>query len=512
MNDSIIGNCIGETSITSLSFISKRMPSVGEYVIIEYDKYLVLGMIESLVRGSVALNEDIYNPESIEKIRNIEGNDYYVKGNISLLGDVNDNLRLPRIPAPPGTPVIKADDDILREVFRQDNSIQIGSLINQSDVDFGINVNSMVSRHLAILAMTGAGKSNTVSVLIDELLGCNGCIFVFDMHSEYVSADFTNGSVNPIKPIINPKYMEFDEIKRLASIPTNASNQERWFRKAFKVAQENMQNGTEESNDFIEALILILEKWSIPRGDKDSDEYNSKEYNAILDVLNKMEDLQAKYGKLLDTNTSNILSKIKPGMCNVLDLGQVDENTSEVVVSHVLRNALKSRKSIVKQEVDEGLKVPVFFVLEEAHILAPNNRNTKCKYWITRIAREGRKFGLGLCLVSQSPKSVDSETLSQANNMIILRLVEPKDQQHVQNSSESLSDDLIQQLPGLNIGEALVLGMMTRIPALVKINSFKGKTRGGDLDILDVWAKGIKEDEEELKRQKEDLDSLRGDY
>ena len=507
MNDNIIGNCIGETSITSLSFISKKMPSVGEYVIIEYEGYNVLGMIESLVRGSVALNGDIYNPDNIEKIRNIEGNDYYVKGNISLLGDVNDNLRLPRIPAPPGTPVIKADGDILRDVFRQDNSIQIGSLINQGDVDFGVNVNSMVSRHLAILAMTGAGKSNTVSVLIDELLACNGCIFVFDMHSEYVSADFTNGKVNPIKPIINPSYMEFDEIKRLASIPTNASNQERWFRKAFKKAQDNMREGVEESNDFIEALILILERWA---SEKEDD--NTKEYNIIIDVLNKMEDLKAKYGKLLNTTTSSILSKIKPGMCNVLDLGQVDENTSEVVVSHVLRNALKSRKSVVKEDSEDGLKVPVFFVLEEAHILAPNNRNTKCKYWITRIAREGRKFGLGLCMVSQSPKSVDSETLSQANNMIILRLVEPKDQQHVQNSSESLSDDLIQQLPGLNIGEALVLGMMTRIPALVKINSFKGKTRGGDLDILDVWAKGSSEDEEELKRQKEELDSLRGDY
>ena len=507
MNSDIIGNSIGETSVTDLSFISRDMPSVGEYVIVKYDDYSVLGMIESLVRGSVALNGDIYNPENIEKIRNIEGNDYYVKGNIRLLGDVNDNLRLPRVPAPPGSPILKADKDTLKEVFHQDNSIQIGSLINQSDVDFGVNVNSMVSRHLAILAMTGAGKSNTVSVLIDELLSCNGCIFVFDMHSEYVGADFTNGDVNPIKPIINPKYMEFSEIKQLANIPSNASNQERWFRKVFNKAQEDMRLGVEKSHDFIESLIMILEGWA---SEKEDD--NVKEYNIILDVLNKMEDLQSKYGKLLNTNTGNILGKIKPGKCNVLDLGQVDENTSEVIVSHVLRNALKSRKSFVKQESEDGLNVPVFFVLEEAHILAPNSRNTKCKYWITRIAREGRKFGLGLCLVSQSPKSVDSETLSQANNMIILRLVEPKDQQHVQNSSESLSDDLIQQLPGLNVGEALVLGMMTRIPALVKINSFKGKSRGGDLDILNIWNDKIKEDKEELERQEDELNTLRGDY
>ncbi|MDD3408288.1 MAG: ATP-binding protein, partial [Methanobacteriaceae archaeon] len=221
---------------------------------------------------------------------------------------------------------------------------------------------------------------------------------------------------------------------------------------------------------------------------------------------------QSTYGKLLDTNTGNILTQLKPNSCNVLDLGQVDENTAEVIVSHVLRNALKSRKNFIHENDVNALNIPVFFVLEEAHILAPQNRSTKCKYWITRIAREGRKFGLGLCMVSQSPKSVDSETLSQANNMIILRLVEPKDQQHVQSSSESLSDDLVGQLPSLNVGEALVLGMMTKIPTLVKINSFKGKNVGGDLDICKIWSQNLKSKTEELDEMEDDFLNLGGDY
>ena len=158
------------------------------------------------------------------------------------------------------------------------------------------------------------------------------------------------------------------------------------------------------------------------------------------------------------------------------------------------------------------MSYPLFFVVEEAHILAPQNRSSNSKYWITRIAREGRKFGLGLCLVSQSPKSVDAETLSQANNMIILRLVEPKDQKHVQTASESLSEDLVKQLPSLNIGEALVLGLMTKVPTLVKINEFKGRQRGGDLDIIEQWKTNKETEEESLQLQLSQFKDLSGGY
>lgn len=501
----MIGRCIGETSLTEVSFISKEMPQVGEYVTIEYSGKTILGMIESLVRGSVSLNNEIYNPDTIEKIKEIEGDDYYIKGSVKILGDVKDHLKIPRTPAPPGTAIKKAPDTILKEIFDIENSLKLGHLINQENVDVGIDINKMVSRHLAILAMTGAGKSNTVSVIIDGLLEHNGCMLIFDMHSEYVDAEFTNGEVNIIKPMVNPKNMEFSEMKKLANIPPNAALQERYFRKAFNTANDRIKDGTAGTTDFIELLKIILEEMY-------GEGENANEKNKIMDVLNKIEDLNIKYDRLLNTNVSKILKQIEPGKANVLDLGQVDENTAEVLVAHILRTALKSRKDYVKNENKEALSYPVFFVIEEAHILAPQNRNPQSKYWITRIAREGRKFGLGLCLVSQSPKSVDGETLSQANNMIILRLVEPKDQRHVQSASESLSEDLVNQLPSLNIGEALVLGLMTKIPTLVKIDEFKGRQRGGDMDILGQWKSQKENDEKELKKQEEEFDDLLGGY
>lgn len=502
----IIGRCIGEISLLEVDFISNSMPQVGEYVSIKYDGKNVLGMIENLVRGNVALNSEIYDVEDIETITKVSGSDLYVKGKVRLLGDVDDNLKLPRIPAPPGTPITKADDEILKKVFNLENPLKLGTLVNQSDVEVNVDVNSIMNRHLAILAMTGAGKSNTVSVLIDGLLKYNAPVFVFDMHGEYVGATFTNGEVNVIEPIINPTYMSFSEIRKLAKITGSAHIQERYFRKAFKKAKEIISGGGAGTNDFLKILFSVLESWY------NDEERSSKERNSIVDVMNKVDDLMEKYDNLFNTNKGNILGTIQVGKANVLNLSQTDEATAEVLVSHIMRNSLQYRKNAVHKTSDKTLDFPVFYILEEAHILAPNKRDSDSKFWIQRVAREGRKFGLGLCLVSQSPKTVDHDALSQMNNMIILRLVEPEDQRHVQSASESLSGDLVKQLPSLNVGEAILTGLMTNVPTLVKIDEFKGRRHGGDLDVVSILANFEEDEAEEIRKQEEDSLNLGYDY
>jgi DNA helicase HerA-like ATPase len=92
-----------------------------------------------------------------------------------------------------------------------------------------------------------------------------------------------------------------------------------------------------------------------------------------------------------------------------------------------------------------------------------------------------------------------------------MKLIEPSDQRHVQQASERLSDDLLSQLTSLNIGEAVVLGPMTKIPALVKIDKFAGKLSGGDPDIIEEWKKSAKEKDKKLKKEKKEIDDLYGD-
>ncbi|MBE6490702.1 MAG: ATP-binding protein [Methanobrevibacter sp.] len=499
----VVGICVGETSLTEVTFISDKMPKVGEYVTIEYDDKQVLGMIENLIRGNDALNVDINDFKAIQKISSIGVEDNYIRGKVKILGDINDNLRLPRTPVLPGTEIRLADSEILKDIFKVNNPLKLGCLVNQSDVDVNVDANPILSRHLAILAMTGAGKSNTVSVLIDQLLGYSVPVFVFDMHGEYKDAEFPNGQVNVISPKINPNYMAFNEIRRLVNIPSNGYIQERHFRKAFKQAKSMLKDGKATTNNFLQIMYDILYDQSLEEG---SD-------RQIVDVMNKIDDSMDRYSNLFDKNASNILSTIKAGFVNVLDLSQVDESVASVLVSHILRNSLQRSKDAAHSDnKQELLDNSVFFILEEAHILAPNKRDSDSKRWIQRVAREGRKFGLGLCLVSQSPKTVDHDALSQMNNMIILRLVEPEDQRHVQSASESLSQDLVNQLPSLNVGEAIVLGLMSKVPTLVKIDEFRGRRHGDDMDIVSHF-KNIKERKaEELKRQEQETLDMGYDY
>ena len=499
----VVGICVGETSLTEVTFISDKMPQVGEYVTIEYDGKKVLGMIENLVRGNDALNIDINDFKAIRQISKIGAEDNYIRGKVKILGDVNDNLKLPRTPVLPGTEIKLADAEILKEIFKVTNPIKLGALVNQSDVEVNVEANPILSRHLAILAMTGAGKSNTVAVLIDQLLGYSVPVFIFDMHGEYKDAEFPNGNVNVIKPKINPQYMTFYEIKKLVNIPSNGYIQERHFRRAFKKAKEMLSDGVAHTNNFLQIIYDILEADSQVEG---SDKQ-------IVDVMNKIDDSMDRYSNLFDQYTGNILTSIKKAHANVLDLSQVDESVASVLVSHILRNSLQRSKNAAHSgNKKELLDNSIFFILEEAHILAPNKRDSDSKRWIQRVAREGRKFGLGLCLVSQSPKTVDHDALSQMNNIIILRLVEPEDQRHVQSASESLSQDLINQLPSLNVGEAIVLGLMTRVPTLVKIDKFKGRQHGDDMDIVSHFINSQKDDEKEIDDLEDELLEMGYDY
>lgn len=493
-----LGTCIGEASTTEAVFISKTMPRAGEYVVLEYDGRQVLGMVEGLVRGSPSITEDILDPEVAERILKLEGpGAQYIRATARLLGDA-DALEIPRVPPPPGTKVRRADSATLKRIFGS-SGIKLGRLLSHPDVEVYVDANRMLTRHLAILAITGAGKSNAVGVIVDGILALDGMPVIFDMHSEYARAEFKGGAKR-IAPKFNPIYLTFAELKRLINVDEKAYVQERFLRETYKEAMSSVRSG---STSLLNAMVSQLE---MKLGEDDGEratKMNPQEKNSLAGVLSKLDDFGDKYGEILDEHAGDILDSLEQGKANVIDLGGVDEDYADVIVSHVLRKILQRRK---RKDMP-----PAFCIIEEAHILAPAYRSTLSKYWIDRIAREGRKFGVGLCLVSQRPKSLDQNSLSQANNAIIMRLVEPTDQRHVQQASERLSDDLLSQLASLNIGEAVVLGLMTKIPALVRIDKFEGKLGGGDPDVVGEWMRNLRSKEEKSKTAKKELGELYSD-
>ncbi|RAP45106.1 MAG: ATPase [Methanosphaera sp. rholeuAM6] len=501
----IIGRCYGETEPHKVAFISKKTPAVNEYVYLEYNGRTVMGIIDTLLRGSFTLSDDLLDEDAIGKIVDIEGmSDQYIRGEVTILGDIN-TLEIPRTPAPIGTPIIRATIDQLDQLFHNNEGIKIGTVLSQPEVDVKLDVNKMVSRHLGILAMTGAGKSNATSVIIDELLLLGGTILVFDMHSEYGKTKFNNGSKKSIDAKINPRYLNIHEYKRLARIPDSATNQERYLREAYDYAKKLDKNG--KCSSFIDSMIFYANSKANEFGEEGNK--NKSHEDAARQVEFKLDDMKRIYHSILDkTDVDDIVNILEVGKVNIISLSSLDEIATDIIVNHVLSEILRRRKNARTTGEEPTLDFPIFNIIEEAHILASQRRDTRSKKTISRIAREGRKFGVGLCLVSQSPKSLDSESLSQLNNLIILRLVEPSDQAHVQKSSESLSEDLLKKLPSLNVGEAVVLGQMTKVPTLVKIDEFKGTTIGNDLDILDIWRTAKREKEERNKQNMTEIDEL----
>lgn len=498
----IIGRCYGETSPTKVSFISKKTPAVNEYVYLEYNGKTVMGIIDNLLRGSFTLSDDLLNEDTIGRIVQIEGDeDQYIRGEISILGDIN-NLEIPRTPAPIGTIIKRATIDQLEKLFSNEDGITIGTVLSQPEVNVKLDVNKMVSRHLGILAMTGAGKSNATSVIIDELLALGGTVLVLDMHSEYGKTEFKNGKKRSIPAKINPRDLSIYEFKKLCNVSDGATNQEKYLRDAYETATKKSMDGKLDDNTtFIEDMINYANDVSSEL--ENAERKNNSHIDAVNQVVFKLNDMMRKYKSILDsTDVSDIVSVIEPGKVNIIGLSSLDEIASDILVKHVLTEILNRRKNFMTTGKGNLLEFPIFSIIEEAHILASQRRNTRSKSIIGRIAREGRKFGVGLCLVSQSPKSLDSEALSQLNNLIILRLVEPSDQSHVQKSSESLSEELLKKLPSLNVGEAVILGQMTKVPTMVKIKEFKGRSIGNDLDILSLW-QNAKNKKDSLKKESE---------
>ena len=477
-----IGYVVDNATPRSVRFVSQKPPLLGDYVVVEPGDggEPVLGLVKSVGTRSVTLASlpGVYDPAVVEKLRaEASPGDVFFESSAALIGRVGDDgVEMPRSPPLPGARVYRAPAGLLSRVFggRPPRWIRVGRLLAREDVEVYVDVNMMVSRHTAVLAVTGAGKSNTVAVIADALARLGGTVLIFDFHGEYVGSSI-GGGVNVIDAKINPRLLSIGELMALLGIEHRYYNQERVLRLALRRVEQRSVH-----HRFLDELaeeVEALQGTGLAR---------REEATAAVAVLNKIEGMKERYGEIIDDSAPDPVTRLLPGRVNVVDLSRVDEDAADVVVSHVLRVLLRERKRHRHGE-RSLVPFPVLAVLEEAHILAPRDEDTLSKYWLARVAREGRKFGLGLMLVSQRPKGLDPDILSQMNNLIVLRIVEPSDQRYIQEASESLSSDLVEQLPGLNTGEAVLVGPFVRAPALVKIDRFRGRLGGGDIDIVAEW-------------------------
>lgn len=480
----ILGVVIGESRPTDVTVQSSKPLSVGEYVIIDSQDGQILGLVEKSIISSEALTDVRNFDEAVEskEVADINSRDKNYKVKIGILGFLDKlqkgQMILPAIPPLPGTSILEATQKDLGVIFgpKTEEWIRIGSLLRNSSIEAKININKIVSRHLAILAMTGMGKSNLVSLVARHVASLNGTLIIFDYHNDYENLDVPK--MNYMLAKINPRLLPADKLAEVIELRENADKQQRALRESFTEA-------VKQSKDFWQALEESASSFGrTAKGYADS----------ASRVLDKIDDAKHRFSDILDPDCGDPVDLIKEGRVNILNISELSERQANAGLAYYLQELLQHRKDSVwerkgkssNKRVNKFL-APIFVIIEEAHVFIPKGEHTDTKYWASKVAREGRKFGIGLCVVSQRPRNIDPNVLSQMGSLAIMKIVQDDDQQQIASAAESLSKDLLSQLSSLNIGDAVLIGQWVNLPSIVHVDEVKSKKSGSDLNAVSEW-------------------------
>lgn len=524
MESRTLGKVAPGTTPLSASMVaySDVLPRVGEYVLIEDEATRILGMVTEVVRGAFEFErEDLLQAEHYDKILSVlDKPSNWVRAYVKMIGVLNgDELSgLPKVPVSPAAEVRVAPREILEKIFKpaDGDGVWIGKLITREDVDVYLNPDEILSRHLAILAVTGAGKSNTVAVILEEILRMGGVALLFDVHSEYSDMVFNcdHCQVEVIRPLIDPSTLSLDETARLIGISyESAAKMYIYLKRAYNSSKRLLKSGElgryisracidGDPEDMLAGIHAIV-KLSIDEDGSSDDEnllrYESRDKESVMSLLARLEHVRDRYSSVIAPRSGEIVDHLNYGKLVVVDLGSLDFELTDIVVGKTLFALLSRAKAARAGSLKGSIPIPVLTVLEEAHALIPSGERTYTSSAAAQIAKEGRKFGVGLCLVSQRPKGLNSDILSQMVNKIVLRIIEPDDQAYIRRTTEFLSEDMLSYLPSLDVGEAVIVGPMVRIPALVRVRLSEVKRRGESLRARELWRKGIERRDEELR-------------
>ena len=234
-----IGYVAGESTPSSVEVITSSALAVGKYIMIGSGTSGILGLVEHSKVSSSAMDiaKDYRSAQEATQVSSIDLRDKKYTSKIMLLGALGtlqkEKPRLPDVPPEPGTPIYEAQSKDLEGIFGPDGErwAKVGTLLRDPQTVSKIDVNKIVSRHLGILAMTGMGKSNLVSLLAKRIGQINGTVVIFDYHDDYVSLKLKEVTYTEAR--INPRLLDPDSLAEVLEIRENASVQQRILRMAF---------------------------------------------------------------------------------------------------------------------------------------------------------------------------------------------------------------------------------------------------------------------------------------
>jgi len=479
------------------SVITGRPLPVGDYVVApSADGRDVLGMVDRTEIRSIIMEKSTNSVGALAAGRLASANprDKSYVSHVRVMGLLEElrsnRVMMPSLPPMPGSPVRRASESDLSAAFGGPGEewVPVGALLRSPSVRVHVNLNRAAQRHLAILASTGAGKSNLLALIAKHVASMRGTMVIFDYHGEYLDLDL-GGRGRAVRPRVNPRLLDPDELADLLEIREAADKQRHVLSEALERAKD--------SKDFWEGLRAGLR--AIAEGD-------SREYREparrVLDILASA---LRRLGPVLDPESPGPLKLIAEGYVNVVNLSDLSPRQADVVISQFMDEVLIDRKRSRAGQGGGGASPgPIVLALEEAHAFIPGgDGDWRTRDSAARIAREGRKFGVSLVIVSQRPQRLDQDVLSQVGSLAIGRLLNQRDRSFVQESSEFVTEEISDYLPDLNPGEMVLVGQWVKLPALVRVDRVPEKLSGRDVDFVREWRSraGPSEDTDELIRR-----------
>lgn len=465
----ILGRISGKTTTNKFSFIAESSVKKFDYLQVAHKDYgFVLCQILELERTQ----------ETLCKCQVIG----YLE---------NELLKTIRIPFSPGSEVLKAENKLIKQILGSEKGAYIGKLEGK-DITVNLNLRKLLTKHLAVLAKSGAGKSYTVGVILEEILEQKIPLVIIDPHGEYSSlAEKNNDSKDNEKMAVfnvqpkSYKTKEYGDTTVLQNVyPIKISNHisqselDHLIPGKLNATQLGMMYSAMKTTNKMDFDSLILEL--------EAEESSSKW--TLINILKGL-----KNTKIFSDNPTSLNDLVKSGSASIINMKGIPPEFQEIITYKLLNDMFEARKKN---------KIPPFFcVIEEAHNFCPERSfgEAKSSKIIRTIASEGRKFGLGLCVISQRPARVEKSVLSQCTTQIILKVTNPNDLKALSNSIEGLTLEAESEIKNLPIGTALLTGI-SEMPLLVNIRPRRTRHGGTAIDILN------QPEEKDIYEQMEDFE------
>lgn len=438
MNDSI-GKIAGKTSTSGFKFVASAEVKKWDYI--------------KAVHPEVG--------DVLAQVIEVERQDSTTSADCVIIGYRAERgfLRQPRTPLDPGADVYIAEDSLIEKSLGLiKGGLYIGLLEGKPSIKSYIDPEKLLTKHLAIIAKSGAGKSYAAAVLLEELMDKGFPIIIIDPHGEYSSIKFEN------KHAEDAKYFQLygiqakgykEHVKEFAlNVQVNPDAAQLKLpipNSAFELVESVPFKLSNAQKGLLYSAINELKDTSAKFDFEDIVSYvNLTETNAKWGLISAIESLQKT--ELFTLDSTPIEELLKPGQLTIINLKGASPELQEIAVSSLAIKLFEQRKL--------GNIPPFFLVIEEAHIFCPERgfgeaRSSKI---IRALASEGRKFGLGLCVVSQRPARIDKNVLSQCTSQIVFQVTNPNDLKAISLSFEGVRGETENEIRALPIGKALVIG------------------------------------------------------